>query len=186
MRLKYSENKILQDMKQTYIPPDYISKNEKRPLIFLAGPIRGSIDWQTQAKDILLRLSDQICIASPRRKIVTDFEVDFPAETYHEQVDWETYHLNRAAKNGVILFWLAKETNHGCERPYAQTTRFELAEWKTKHDFTGCKVAVGIEQGFTPERYIHHRLKTESPGIPVCTDLEDLCKKSVELALQKS
>lgn len=93
---------------------------------------------------------------------------------------WETQYLNRAAKNGVILFYLAKEEKHFCERAYAQTSRFELGEWKAKHEHTGCNVVVGIEDGFSNARYIRLRLSQDCKNIPICSSLEETCDKAIE------
>lgn len=116
-----------------YMPPKY--DRTDKPLIFLAGPILGAERWQNKAAELLEKLALDINIASPRyigndQDIIGDF---FPEEKPHSQIDWETYHLNKAGKNGVILFWLAKESEHFCDRAFAQTSRFELSEWKEKH-----------------------------------------------------
>lgn len=115
------------------------------PLIFLAGPIQGAPLWQTEAISMIRTYSTTVHIASPRRRklerlikptasFAARFTESFVGEMYIEQVDWETRYLNRAAENGCILFWLAKEENHICTRAYAQTSRFELAEWKKGAD----------------------------------------------------
>src|SRR5262245_33721694 len=107
-------------------PPGY--PNLAGPLVFLAGPIQGAPDWQSQAVSALAGLAPGLHVANPRRVYLPgQFEFD-------PQVDWETHHLRRAAADGVILFWAAKEVEHDCARAYAQTTRFELAEWKVRHE----------------------------------------------------
>lgn len=101
----------------------------KGPLVFLAGPIQEAEDWQSTAIGLISRESSAINVASPRG------DYSNRAFDYNTQVDWETYYLNQAAKYGGILFWLAKEKEHVCDRAFAQTTRFELGEWLTKHLF---------------------------------------------------
>ncbi len=101
---------------------------------------------------------------------------------YNEQVDWETYYLRRAAKQGVVLFWLAKEFRHTCDRAYAQTTRFELGEWKVRHERDGTKLVVGIEQGFTNAKYIKRRLSQDCKDVPLCSTLEETCKSAITKA----
>ena len=91
-----------------------------------------------------------------------------------EQVDWETCYLNKAAQNGAILFWLAKETSHHPERAYAQTTRFELAEWKTKYKQNKINLLVGIEPKFPGERYIRHRFGQDCPEIHIHDSFDGL------------
>jgi hypothetical protein len=142
----------------------------KGPLVFLAGPIQGAPDWQTQAMALLRDLAPELHIASPRREYAPG---EYSAE---RQVDWETHYLRRAASNGVILFWLAREVEHSCDRAYAQTTRFELAEWKVRHERDQASVVVGIEPGFSGARYIRRRLFQDCPGVPIRESLAETCQ----------
>jgi hypothetical protein len=164
--------------KRVFKPVEYFKKATKEvPVIFLAGPIQGCEDWQTQAIEKISDLSEGVVIASPRRDSLDNFVFD-------EQVDWETYHLKRAGEKGVVLFWLAKEKFHHCERPFAQTTRFEIAEWKRNHEVNGANLVIGIEDGFTGERYLKRRLSQDSPDIPLFDRLDQTCEKAVEIALK--
>lgn len=160
------ENKIL-------LPPK--SKEISGPIIFLAGPIQGTEDWQEKAIAIIHHLKADLWIASPRRTYLPGTFI------YDEQVDWETQYLRRAGANGVILFWLAKEKEHDHSRAFAQTSRFEIAEWKTRHERDGAKLVVGIEGGFSGARYIKQRFSQDCPDVPFCSTLEDTCKKAIEL-----
>jgi hypothetical protein len=157
--------------------PPQIQEDIPGQVIFLAGPIQGAPDWQGEAIRILGARASDIFIASPRRKYLDgDFD-------YGKQVDWETYYLRRASVRGVILFWLAKEAVHDCGRAYAQTTRFELAEWKVRHERDGVKVAVGIEEGFPGAKYVRKRLAQDCPKIPLCDSLEGVCSAAIALSL---
>jgi hypothetical protein len=159
---------------QILLPPDHIEVIG--PLIFLAGPIQGAADWQAEAVQILRGLAPDIHFANPRR--------DYPPGefAYEKQVDWETHYLRRAARDGAILFWLARETDHFCDRAFAQTTRFELAEWKVRHERDGSKLVVGIDDGFPGGRYIRRRLALDCPNVPLLSSLEETCRVAVELA----
>jgi hypothetical protein len=153
-------------------PPSYIVELQG-PVIFLAGPIQGAPDWQTEAIRLLQAAAPDIHLASPRRgPAVEEFD-------YTQQVNWETYHLKRAGQHGAILFWLAKEAVHLCERAYAQTSRFELGEWKVKHERDGVKLIVGIDEGFTNSRYIRHRLTQDCPNVPICRSLAETCQEAI-------
>jgi len=165
---------------KTIIAPEYT--DVEGPLIFLAGPIMGAYNWQKEAIAIIQKNAPEINIASPRRDLAKDCmpDGDFSEEIYNEQVDWETHYLQRAGKDGMVLFWLAKEFKHACERAYAQTTRAELFEWKVYHQVYGAKLAVGIEEGFTGARYIKRRFSQDCPDIPVCNSLEETCMKAIE------
>lgn len=155
------------------LPPQY-DNNLEGSLIFLAGPIQGTWDWQSVAIQYIQKLNLDLNIASPRRN---DDSWKF---NYNEQVDWETNHLNKAAQNGVILFWMAKETEHDCSRAYAQTTRFEFAEWKTKYHFDKkIKLAIGIEDGYTGAKYIKRRVSQDCPELKICNSLEETCEVAI-------
>jgi hypothetical protein len=158
---------------QLIYPPDY--PDVSGPLVFLAGPIRGAPAWHPDAVRLLWALAPHLHVANPSPP-------ESPAEfEYTTQVDWETHHLRRAAANGVILFWLAKEEVHICERAYAQTTRFELAEWKVRHERDGTKLVVGIGAGFTGAKYIRQRLTQDCPKVPVCETLEETVRRAAAL-----
>ena len=165
-------------MTELILPPKYLDEY-KHPVIFLAGPIQGAYDWQKQAIDILKKSSKDLYIASPRRGIAK--KGDFSTEMYNEQVDWETFHLRKAGKNGAVLFWLAKEADHKCYRAYAQTTRFELAEWKLRHERDSSNLVIGIEEGFTGAKYIRRRISQDCPEVHICSSLEETCEKAINL-----
>jgi hypothetical protein len=150
------------------------------PLIFLAGPIQGARDWQIEAAEIISHLDPSIWVASPRRR-GPEANVDWTGDEFYKQVDWETRHLELAAADGVILFWLQKEDEHICERAFAQTTRFELGEYCARARLAATRVVVGIDSGFTNARYIRYRLQKES-RIPICEYLAETCIQAVSMA----
>lgn len=145
------------------------------PLVFLAGPIQGAPDWQADAIRWFAENAPTISVASPRRIDRT------AAFDYAAQVDWETHHLRRAAERGVILFWLAGEAVSVPGRAYAQTSRFELAEWKVRHERDNVRLAVGIDDGFSGARYIRHRFGQDCPRVPVVSSLAAVCAAAAEL-----
>jgi hypothetical protein len=159
-------------------PPNYLEKIDA-PVIFLAGPIQGAYDWQKDAIQIISSKAPELYIASPRRQNKNKGE--FMPQMYNEQVDWETYHLRKAGENGVILFWLAKEFEHRCDRAYAQTTRFELSEWKIRHERDGVNIVVGIEDGYSGSKYILRRFSQDCPDVPITKTLEDTCCEAIKL-----
>ncbi len=154
---------------------------EGAPFVFLAGPIQGAPNWQAEAIEHLSDVSINPVIANPR----------FPGDwhgNYYGQVDWETAHLARAAKKGVILFWLAcpdPDQPPDTGRAYAQTSRFELGEWAARKSLMPMhpvNLVVGIEPDFTNERYIRHRLDGMFPGMTIHTRLWTACEEVVHLA----
>ncbi|MBM3461684.1 MAG: hypothetical protein FJX76_06240 [Armatimonadetes bacterium] len=148
-------------------------------VIFLAGPIQGVHSWQDEAAALLQALNSEVHVATPRRP--WDNKADFDDADYRQQVDWETRWLRRAGQHGVVLFWLARDRFHRCERAHAQTTRFELAEWKERHRVEGCHLVVGIEEGSSGARYIRHRFAAECPRVPIRDALADTCRAALEL-----
>lgn len=161
-------------MRKVILPPEYVEISVNEPVLFLAGPIQGAPDWQNEAISIIHNLASNLDIASPRRD-------EFKNADYNEQVDWEHFYLDRAARNGVIMFWLAREANHVCERAYAQTSRFELGEAITLHRWQKIKVIVGIEDGFSNSRYLKKTISKKASGILICSNLRETCEKAVKL-----
>jgi len=159
-----------------YLPPDYIPETARNtPVLFLAGPIQGAGDWQSEARKIIHASRPDLLIASPRRAYL-------PGEfDYGKQVDWETYHLRRAAENGAILFWLAREAEHVPSRAYAQTSRFELAEWKVRHEQHNIKIVLGIEEGFSGATYICRRFSQDCPEVPLLATLAESCVRAIDI-----
>jgi calcineurin-like phosphoesterase family protein len=167
--------------------PDYdnvATFNENKDIvIFLAGPIQGTnmdVIWQEElikkiqnkTKDI--KLNKDIIIASPRR-------LEKPENfIYDEQVDWETFYLNKAGNDGIIVFWLAEEYEKIEGRSFAQTTRFEIGEWFAKgKNINNFKILIGIDPKFEGSKYISYKFKQEYPELEIQKNLEKLSKEIV-------
>jgi hypothetical protein len=146
-------------------------------LVFIGGPIQNAPAWHEKAINILENSIPGVTVACPKRHTDTkDTKKDFSQDMYNEQVDWETYYLNSSYMMGGILFWLpCSETKS--ERPYGQTTRFELGEWKTKFQINPFPFSVGIEPGFPNERYLRRRLQQDCEpfGLTVKNSLKETC-----------
>ena len=154
-------------------PPEIVFV--ERPLIFLAGPIQGAPDWHSEARTIIHDLRPDVVVASPRK----DYS---PGEfVYEKQVDWETRYLKLAGQLGVVCFWLAKQVQETPGRAYAQTSRFELGEWKKEHQVSGAKLTVGIEKGFGNERYIRRRLGQDCRDVLIADTIQETCFNAVTI-----
>ena len=154
-------------------PPEIVET--EGGLIFIAGPIQGAPDWQAKAAETIHGVDSKIVVASPRK----EYE---PGTFEHErQMDWETAFLRKAGNKGVVSFWLAKQTIPTPDRDYAQTSRFELAEWMMRHVYEGAKLTIGIEEGFGNERYIRRRFGQEVPDVKIAKSLFETCINAVEL-----
>ena len=158
-----------------FLQPPEIIKTEG-PVIFLAGPIQGGPEWQADAGNLIHEINPTVIVASPRR--------DYPEGTfvYERQVDWETHFLREAGRTGAVAFWLAGQVSETPGRAYAQTTRFELAEWKMRHEYEGAKLTIGIEEGFGNARYIRRRFSQDAPDVKIADSLEEMCRNAVDLA----
>lgn len=165
--------------RRIYTPVEYIEDEIGKPVIFLAGPIQGAPDWQSQASAIIRQQARNIIVASPRKEYLEG------AFNYEDQVDWETFHLKRAGENGAIMFWLPKESHKINGRAYAQTSRVELGEWKVRHERDGAKLVIGIEPGFSGERYIRRRFGQDCPEVPILDNLQEACLTAMELIKRK-
>jgi hypothetical protein len=161
-------------------PPEI--KDVIGPVLFLAGPIQDAPDWQSRAVDIVSEKNPEIIIASPRKDYA-------PGEfVYERQVDWETNYLRRAASWGAIIFWLAnqetltREEGQQFPRPYAQTTRQELGEWRTKKAHRAkINLVVGIDTNFSNAKYIRRRFEQDAPDVPIVSSLEETYEKALNL-----
>jgi hypothetical protein len=144
------------------------------PLVYLNGPIQGSQDWQAEAINLLGDLAPDLHVASPRAKSFTGGP--------EKHMAWEQAFIERAARDGVVLFWCARETKHRCDRTFAAQQRFELGEWAVKSSAGLARLVVGIERGFTGGPYLQRRLALSYPNIPLCRTLRQACTAASELA----
>lgn len=163
-----------------HYPPTDTAIPDNRPLVFLAGPIQGSPDWQTPTAESLTRWSINAHTASPRRP-----EESNDVFSYAEQVEWELRHLRRARSLGVICFWFAAQDHsltYEQGRSYAQTTRIEIGRIFGWYDEKPFPAVIGFDPEYTPngggsERYV--RWSAEELGIPVYNSLEDVVDATV-------
>ncbi len=158
-------------------PPHYKRLPKEAQVIFLAGPIQGTPDWQSTATRhiSIWSQSSSLVIANPRRQYLDgDFD-------YYKQVDWERFYLEEAKRTGAPMFWLAKETEPIPGRAYAQTTRIELAEAKRDLEHKGTPLTLGIESGFSGAKYLRYIFNRNCAEVDIQARLEDLCMITVEL-----
>lgn len=148
------------------------------PLIYLGGPVQGTYDWRSDAIAYITLIDEKIPIANPRCR-------SFQGE-YGVQLSWCERYQDQSAENGALLFWFSRETNHRCNRAYAQEARFELGERAGRSWQEGTKIVVGIERGFTGYYYLWDKLSHAYPNIPLCRTLRQTCAAAVEMATGRS
>ena len=167
--------------------PRYILEHEFNPTdvnVFLAGPILGTWDWQgwveTEFKLWAQTNKDDITINifNPRRPEFTDL-ADFTDSTFYEQVDWEHHHLAEAQRHGITLFWLANKTKEMPHRNYGLTTLFELGEIVGNSATTSIPLVVGIEPGFTNEKYLRYTIADKAPNAILTQTLKDTVEQVI-------
>ena len=175
-------------MNRVIIPKTYIT-NIKKPLIFLAGPIKGAPNWQDVAIETILSKDPDIIIASPRREIrdktvshiLQGDDTHFP-----RQRAWERYYLDIASKTGAILFWLPKEELHDCKKVYGAMTRIELGQWMTHFKYDkSVRFCIGSDGAFPELDTIEYDLSLDVPDKEIKTSLETTCQEAIQLARTK-
>jgi hypothetical protein len=111
-------------------PTAYEREPGDGPVVFVAGGISGSDDWQHDvALPRLLASPLPLVVLGPRR-------VDFPMDdqlAYEEQVRWEATHLHLGADT-VIMMWFPDSR---VEHPIAWF-EFGMAIAGTRHLVVGC------------------------------------------------
>ena len=133
--------------------------------VFLAGPVRGADDWQSEAHTKL----EYMCKSTIKKKILCFSPRCLEARIgMDKQVEWETKWLQYCDKHGVIMFWIpcAKERF----MDYSNTTRFQLGEWLAKRS-SEYSVVVGIAELMSGHDYVQLRY----PTLPIKRTLSDTC-----------
>lgn len=160
------------------LPRTLVAFNEATDIVFfLAGPIKGAGDWQSEAIDILQKYADtldgrdNVYVVCP--SVYQSNHESYPLrvtgiaeESYTEEqrkitysrTDWERYHLEIASRLGCIIFWLGKEDEKNPRKredgPYARDTYGELGEWRArihyerKYNNTQINLVLGANQDF--------------------------------------
>lgn len=118
--------------------PDFVQVPKDAQLVFLAGPIQGTYDWQTPTAIWLLERLPGLYVASPRSHMwPPGLSRERADQLYAQQTGWEHAYLDKTItrmkghrtfrrRRAVLLFWCAEEVEHIARRAYAQTTRFEM------------------------------------------------------------
>ncbi|HEY8886488.1 MAG TPA: nucleoside 2-deoxyribosyltransferase domain-containing protein [Candidatus Microsaccharimonas sp.] len=163
-----------------HLPPSDNPIPSHSSLVFLAGPIQGSPDWQTATAKKLLDQLPNTHIASPRR--VAESHDEFK---YNEQVLWELNHLRRANKLGVASFWFAARDfslPYEKGRSYAKTTRNEVNRAYGWYDFQPFPLVLGFDPDYTPtggEGERHIVAMANELKLPVYDSLDDVISQTI-------
>jgi hypothetical protein len=127
------------------------------PLFFLAGPVRGGDDWQRACCEEIRRHLPRFYAAVPYYHHAEEayplMEQAEPGQpnAFERQLDWECHYLERAARDGCVIFWLPEEsrTKPRSSGAYATDTRGEIARWSVERKYNPrFRVVVGAEPNF--------------------------------------
>ncbi len=163
---------------QTIVPLGFNEHEPDVPIFFLAGPVQGASDWHTAfcvelerqmgSKDFYVAIpksykKDPECLVRKNQANSTAF--------WDTQNAWERHYMERASKQGCLIFWLPAEDmdcprDDGC--PYAMTTRGEIGRWEANymHD-RSVKIVVGAETRFKGLRTIHENFLAFDYNFPI-------------------
>lgn len=159
------------------------------PLIYLGGPIIGAPKWHNQAIDILSSSDSDLIAAVPKKRINPQSQIEIltgDEDHFKRNREWERYYMNEASKKGSIIFWLPKEENHNCHKPYASMSRYELGIWIARYVLDDdTRICVGAEEGFKDLDCIEFDISSDAPKLKVNRTLEETCQQAIKLACSK-
>lgn len=184
------------------LPRIYNSKNIhkeislNRPLVFLAGPVRGGGWWQMKMAKLLEERMPNCIVAIPCR-----WETNHPLaphfisstdQAFSRQLFWERFYLEEAGAGnipGCILFWLGCESTefpHPGPESYAMDTRREIGKWGYRFAKEYARVVFGAEDNFYGLNVIQEDI-SQDVGHPVgfWKSMEDTATAAA-LAIRKS
>lgn len=138
-------------------PEIYVPASEDEILLFLAGGISNTPDWQSWFLSEFSKLNLSLAIYNPRRN--TPFNFADPQES-EEQIKLEYEHLERA---NWVIFWFPKET-------ICPITLFELGDYWRK------TIAVGTHPEYSRRFDIITQLKLRNKTLKVYDSLGDVLR----------
>ncbi|MDD5710854.1 MAG: hypothetical protein PHV43_02015 [Candidatus Colwellbacteria bacterium] len=181
-----------------YIPKQIVplQPTTDSPLFFLAGPIRGGGDWQSQMADQILNQEPSAHIACPSRwdsthRLARHFHQPF-SQANNRQLMWERHYLKQAGLEpnvpGCVIFWLGREsvTNpHPGPEPYAMDTRREIGKFTAFMEIMDVRMVVGGDRGFYGLDVILFELsEVLGKPFPFYETIEDVVAQAVLTARQ--
>lgn len=167
---------------------------QKLPVFFLAGPIRGSSDWQALMCDALLaHMQSDFVVACPRRwkkeeHRLGQYFAEPRRKTFDRQLAWEQWYLFMAGQNpgvnGCVIFWLGvqDEPRPTEDGPYAMDTRREVGKWTVIQAHMGGRVVWGADPAFLGLSQIQRDLEFEHKGeVPMYESIDTTARMAAHL-----
>jgi hypothetical protein len=150
-----------EDTLTIYLPKQIVKLTPtiEKPLLFLAGPIRGGGDWQSQMAELILKEEPDALITCPSRwdsthRLAHHFHQPF-SQADNRQLVWERHYLEQAGLEdnvpGCVIFWLGFESAehpHPGPEPYAMDTRREIGKFTAFNEMQEVRMVVGGDRRF--------------------------------------
>ena len=185
------------------LPKTYFGAPPGKNTYYLAGPIRGTDDWQAEAVVILANLDPGCTIVCPCRwddthplsiyRVIPDNGVGGNLfELLTRQTQWERVWMSYAAAHGCLIFWLPCENTVGPrpkeDGPYARDTYGELGRYSNlvSSDQNCLKMSIGADPKL-PESFGLSQIKCNldidfAYGYPIFDTLQKTLEVAVEYA----
>lgn len=157
-----------------FITPPHEFINHDLPTVFLAGPVQGAPDWQTDMARKLLRSGFAMNVASPRR--TEDDMANFDIEA---QINWEQDHIKQAIHLGVVVInFVAQDFSipYPDGRSYSQTTRWEAGGAILGLDYYGGQghIIMRYDPDYRGGNEAYGRIIAKRNNIPVVAEEAEL------------
>lgn len=144
------------------VPYSNASHNRTAPVVFLAGGITGTADWQREFCQLLADVDG--VLLNPRRAL---YPHDDPVAVY-EQIAWEHAHLRKAS---IVAFWFPSHV----VQPIAL---YELGAWS----MTRIPLVVGADHDYPRRTDVIIQTGLVRPHVPIHATLADVAA-GVRLAI---
>ena len=166
-------------MSEFIIPPHNISQPDN-PVVFLAGPVQGSYNWQAVAANQLLASPSAMSIISPRGapELYKKPSAWLDAE---QQTPWEKYHLRLARETGVLAMWMAAQNYETPGRAHAQTSRIEFGKIIGWMDYDPTmRFVFGVDQLYNSGNQTYMEQDCKDHSIPIARSLDEWCEQIIQ------
>ncbi len=144
-----------------YVPKQIVplTPTVQSPLFFLAGPIRGGGDWQSNMAEEIQNQEPSALITCPSRwnsehRLASNFHKPF-SKAKNRQLVWERHYLKQAGLEpdvpGCVIFWFgleSREQPHPGPEPYAMDTRREIGKFTAYAETMNVRIVVGGDRNF--------------------------------------
>lgn len=159
-----------------FITPPFSIQQPDNPVVFLAGPVQGAHDWQSEVAEVLLENEPSLSIVSPRGPEGL-YQPPSTWLTDEEQTPWEKHHLRLARDSGVLAMWMAAQDYDTPGRAFAQTSRIEFGRIAGWLDYNpSVHFVFGVHPGYRGGNRRYFEEVCDEFAIPVQDKLDEWCE----------